>query len=192
MSTIRCFLAVEIDDAARESITGLIRKMSVNAPDVRWAVPENLHLTLKFFGDVEETDTWEIFKAIQAALGDMPSFRMRFATVGAFPADDRPRAVWIGIEEGRQMLCNLQACIDQRMLDLGYPSESRRYQPHLTIGRARDKISQLGLVTAIKQQKHFQGGWIEVDRLTLFRSELGRGKNAAPVYTKLGSNDFLG
>ena len=190
MPKIRCFLAIELDSGIHSVIASLVDSMAPMAPGVKWVVPENLHLTLKFFADIDETSTWEIFKAVRSSIGDLPPFQIRLEGVGAFPADDRPRTVWLGVTEGQEQMCDVHARIDQKLADIGYPFESRRFVPHLTIGRARDKASQHGLVTAIREHREFEVGTSEVERIILFRSELGKGKNGGPVYSKLGQSEF--
>ena len=96
----------------------------------------------------------------------------------------------MGVTDGNQEICEAHARIDQQLADLGYAIENRRFQPHLTIGRVRDKASQLSLVDVIQQHKEFVGGTSEVDKIVLFRSELGRGKNGGPIYSKLGQSEF--
>ena len=95
MPKIRCFLAIELDSGIHSVIASLVDSMAPMAPGVKWVVPENLHLTLKFFADIDETSTWEIFKAVRSSIGDLPPFQIRLEGVGAFPADDRPRTVWL-------------------------------------------------------------------------------------------------
>ena len=190
MPKIRCFLAIELDQSIGSTIAALVDQMATTTPGVKWVVPENLHLTLKFLGDIDENSSWEIFKAVQSSIGDMPPFQLTVQSIGAFPADDRPRTIWMGVTDGNQEICEAHARIDQQLADLGYAIENRRFQPHLTIGRVRDKASQLSLVDVIQQHKEFVGGTSEVDKIVLFRSELGRGKNGGPIYSKLGQSEF--
>jgi 2'-5' RNA ligase len=96
-----------------------------------------LHLTLKFLGDVEETELPEVVAAVARASTGTPPFGFETRSLGAFPSPARPRVLWVGIEPVDELMA-LQQAIDGELTKLGFPREKRRFHPHITLGRIRD------------------------------------------------------
>jgi 2'-5' RNA ligase len=185
MRKIRCFLAVEIESVVTTAANELIRQMAPVGPGVRWVEPENMHLTFHFFGEVGETATYEICKAVRGVTRQFDPFGVTFAGTGAFPDDARPRILWTGVTEGREPLCELQGEIDAALRSIGYPTESRQYKPHLTLGRVREKIDQPALTASIQEWKQHELGQSYVEEVILFSSEL---RKSGPIYTRIGTS----
>ena len=106
---------------------------------VRWSRPENVHLTLKFLGNVQE----EALNGLRAALGEVCAGHAPFDAVlegvGAFPSERRARILWAGVNVGSARLRSLAADIDTALVPLGFEREKRTYVPHLTLGRVRGR-----------------------------------------------------
>jgi RNA 2',3'-cyclic 3'-phosphodiesterase len=130
---MRLFIALDIDDAIRNRISGFIDGVSAFAPDARWVKPESLHVTLKFIGEQPES----LVEAIQQALSGIQasSAEIHFGGYGFFPTAKSARVFWIAMEAGPQ-LANLAAAIDDAMATLEIPKENRAFSPHLTLARA--------------------------------------------------------
>src|SRR5258707_7568727 len=129
---------MEIPSAVRENLAALIKELraadaSSSKNRARWVRPENLHVTLKFIGNVDA----DKLDAIRAALADVRSgsaVELRFRGLGFFPNEKRPRVLWDGMEASPN-LATLAADIDARLEKLGIPRETREFSPHLTLAR---------------------------------------------------------
>src|SRR5690606_18686353 len=116
----------------------LVEQMSHTRANVRWVDEPSMHFTLKFLGDVETNSTADICRAVARAVEGMPTFEVRVQGAGAFPAPDRPRTVWIGVDPaGIEPFVALHDAVEQSLADLGFREEHRRYRPHMTLGRVR-------------------------------------------------------
>ncbi len=184
MKKIRAFLAVEMDDSVCSATGELIEQLAATGAAVNWVPTDHLHLTLKFFGDIEEVQSYEISKAVTRVTKRYRSFPINLAGVGAFPSNERPRTLWVGVTAGQEVLCDFQSALEKSLAELGYPSERRKFQPHLTIGRVRDKAGQSELATALRELQDTELGVSAIRSAILFRSELRR---SGPVYSKLAT-----
>ena len=144
-----------------------------------------MHLTFHFFGEIGETETYEICKVVRGVTQNYEPFAVTFSGTGAFPDDQRPRILWTGISEGLETLCNLQGEITAALRGLGYQTESRQYKPHLTLGRVREKIDQPALTSAIQEWKEHELGQSFIEEVILFSSEM---QKSGPVYTRIGTS----
>ncbi len=145
------------------------------AARVRWAVSENLHLTIRFLGATAGDRVPDVAAAAEAAARAAAPFRARLAGAGAFPARDRPRVVWLGIVEGASELAALAGALSDEMASRGWEPDERPFQAHLTLGRA-DGVPGAGRAVAALADAaaSLDAAWT-VDRLVVYRSELGRG-----------------
>lgn len=184
MSRVRMFLAVEIPAALQHKAVGVIRSLSAQTDPVKWIEPQKLHVTVKFLGDVEDAEIYQVCQLASEAVADLPVFRVACRGVGAFPSCDRPRTVWIGVEDPHNQFQQLHQRVEQAMASLRFPREVRRFCPHLTLGRVRQgKRVGVGLTERITQQATVELGEFDVEELVVFSSEL---TPAGPVYTALG------
>lgn len=134
---MRAFVAVFPPPEIREALLAAARELRVIGP-VRWVRPENVHLTLKFLGDVSSQDLLDrVPEALEAVCGRHEPFDAESAAFGAFPSERRARILWAGIDEGSDRLRALAEDVEACMEPLGFEREARVYTPHLTLGRAR-------------------------------------------------------
>ncbi len=129
---MRIFIALDIDDAIRQSIARFLEGVRGFAPDARWVRPASLHMTLKFIGEKPEPMVEEIKRALSAINAQAPE--ITFREYGFFPTPKSPRVFWVGIEAGPQ-LAALAAAVDDTMAALGVPKEEHAFSPHLTLAR---------------------------------------------------------
>jgi 2'-5' RNA ligase len=145
-----------------------------------------MHLTLKFLGDIPDTETPDVCRAVERVAADFEPFEIICRGAGAFPNLRDPRTLWIGIEDGAEELKRLQAEIDTALkTDLGYAKEQRGFHPHLTIGRVkrelpggRGELSQL-----LEKHAHFDADLAILDEVVTFASFLSR---KGPTHDALG------
>ena len=181
--TVRTFLAVDISDAVRRRTTELIGQLDAAGADVKWVESHNRHLTLKFLDEVPLREIPRISEALERAVVDHKAFEIEVHGAGAFPHPGRPRTVWVGVQYGREQLADLAGAIDKALAKLGYRKESRRFEPHLTIGRVRGSGPTVGeLGRLLKQHAEFDAGRCRIDEVIVFSSQL---TSEGPVYESL-------
>jgi len=183
---IRSFIAIELPDEVKRALAQLSRELGkAKYPFVKWVDMENIHLTLKFLGNIPPGQVAKIAEAVkQAAQGKSP-FQLEISKLGAFPSVNQPRVIWIGVGGETERLLELQQDIDSRLVPLGFPPEEQPFVPHLTIARVRENASTddkkaLGRLLASRgfdSQSH-----IAVDSIKLMRSQL---TPEGPVYSLL-------
>lgn len=184
MSKTRAFIAVPATDEVYAQAQAAISMLRPSTDNVRWVVPENMHWTLQFLGEVDDTDIYEIYREVKRAAAKVEPFAMSARSLGAFPSLEKPRAVWLGAGEGSEALCQLQDGVEARMAELGFRPERQTYTPHLTIGRVRQgSHGGEALSEQLAKQSDFDGGRMEVDEVIVYGSELSR---EGPTYHVLG------
>ncbi len=164
---IRLFVAVELPEDVR---TGLAR-LCAGVPDATWVKPENIHLTLRFIGEVDEGG----FRDIDAALGQVlaPGFDVSLGGVGCFPKRGPPKVVWAGVAKNAA-LAHLYDKVESALVRTGLEPEGRKFAPHVTL--ARLKRARMGRVREfVSQNMSFEAGPFPVRSFTLFSSFLARG-----------------
>jgi RNA 2',3'-cyclic 3'-phosphodiesterase len=135
---VRIFVAVFPPPEIRRALLGAARELPV-AGEVRWARPENVHLTLKFLGDVPGDDVDRVAEALEPVRLRHEPFEAELSAFGAFPSARRARILWAGIGGGSEFLRDLARDVEASLEPLGFEREDRAYMPHLTLGRARSR-----------------------------------------------------
>jgi len=137
MESLRTFIAVEPDEAAREWLLVCLEALTARRGDIRWVRPEHLHLTLKFLGDIPRERVEDVDRLCgEIAAGSAP-FEVEFGPTGGFGPPRRPRTLWIGYGAGAglEALRKLQGSIESALAPLGIAKENRPWSAHLTLGR---------------------------------------------------------
>jgi 2'-5' RNA ligase len=186
---IRSFIAVELPKPLRDRIMDLQDRLAGAVEHVKWVEAENIHLTLKFLGEVDEGDIYQVCKAAQRAVAAQPAFAMTVAGCGAFPNATRPRVVWCGVREGAQELIALHSNLEKALRPLGCPREDRPFTPHITIGRFRRTAANPELEKAIERLGSWAGGAFEVRELLIMASQLS---GDGPIYSVMGRGRLTG
>ena len=180
---IRSFLAIELPGPILTKIGEVQGGLRSSRADVRWTNPETIHLTLKFFGNIEESRIDPIFKSIEEPIRNTPPFSLKVQGVGAFPHLKNPRVIWIGLVDEREALTLLQKQIETYLEKIGFQPEDRPFRPHLTLGRMKSTRGKEELAGRMERYREEEFGDVEVERVILFKSEL---KPSGPIYTPLG------
>jgi 2'-5' RNA ligase len=186
LATIRSFLALEVSSAVAAAAERLIRVLaSGNGPPVRWVERQDMHITLKFFGDIAPELTSDICRRVQQVLDGLSPFEIKVVGVGAFPRSDRPRTIWAGVSAGSDRLIELADRIESVLEPLGLPRERRRFHPHLTLGRVKGSSPLAPLAARIEAiDVAHELGVTSVRELLLLSSEL---KPSGPVYGRMAT-----
>jgi len=172
MSSVRAFLAIPLTRQLQESIRSLQTSLQPRIQGVRWTRPENMHLTLNFFGDTTQESLEKIKVSVLSVKGCQRPFPLEVKGLGAFPSQHRPRVIWLDLEPKEQLRQLHGNCL-RALHAVGVATETRPYSPHLTIGRLRQQQPDLtDLCNSVAQNLI---GQLRVDRLVLFESRLRPG-----------------
>jgi 2'-5' RNA ligase len=187
---IRTFIAADIDRAIRERTVDLQDTLAGSGVPVRWVVPENLHVTLLFLGEVDERELISVCRTVETVCQAHVPFAMRIESTGAFPNNRRPKILWAGVGDGTAELTAIHDDLEPPLMELGcYRREDRPYTPHLTLGRVTGEEAADPLATALAKHSKWRGGVVTVREILVMSSELGRD---GPVYSLMSRAKLLG
>ena len=188
MNQIRTFIALDFPLSILDSIEQQTHRLrqTLGEEVVRWVPTHNLHLTLKFLGNVPVSHLEFIKQMLAQVAESTPQFDMQIGGIGSFPNSNRPRVLWVGIH-APATLATLQKAIEDGTSRLGYEKDERSFSPHLTLGRVRQGIDAKEpqkISNAISSIQLGKIGTARVDSVHLYQSDLN---SAGSVYTKLFS-----
>jgi 2'-5' RNA ligase len=193
MGSLRTFIAAEIplsiQTSIKQQVDGLRNR--VGNSSVRWVPVQNMHLTLKFLGNISQTDVGILTGILRSEVESRPAFDITVGGLGSFPNSKRAHVLFIEIQ-APTALVTLQREIESACVRASYKSESRPFSPHLTIGRVRRGIpssERTKIHKTLDETKIDSLGTARVDSIHLFKSEL---KSSGAVYTKLFSAPLRG
>ena len=185
-AVIRAFIAIDLSAEVKHKLEEISRQLKNKLPgqSVRWVAVKNIHLTIKFLGDVSTGNLPVLQRVLQAEVARHPAFEFVVSELGAFPSIRRPRVIWVGVQAPPQ-LQTLQHRVENEMARLGYPPEERGFSPHLTLGSvARNATPEENHRISEVLQTEQAGllGSTFVREVHLYRSDLQPG---GPIYTRL-------
>lgn len=175
---MRLFIALELSEEIRQKCRALLGDLASLNSRVKWVSPPNLHLTLKFLGQVSETEIPPLLRVLHQVAEDFPVFELNFSGLGAFPRLERPQVFWMK-GEGEPELSRLQKAIETPLEALGFPREERAFSPHLTLGRVKEEKGLREVIQKFKERSNYSAGKFTVRDFALFESQL---QPAGPVY----------
>lgn len=176
-------MAVLLPDAVRANLATEIERLRRSVRDVSWVAAENLHLTLKFLGEVEPGRLDGVATALAGVVTAAPAFPLALRGLGAFPSPTRPRVIWAGVTDAVEVV-QLAARVEEALAQLGLPREGRPFSAHVTLGRVREPRRDPVLAAGLAEGAGREFGAFRVDQVALMRSDLSpRGAR----YTALGS-----
>lgn len=179
---MRCFIAIPLTTDTHQELSQIQSQLKETEADVGWVKTDNIHLTLKFLGEIEEQKIKTISKELKELTNKYTSFETCMGKLGTFPSISNPKVIWIGINKNEDKITNLQKGIEDVITPLGFEKETRPFHPHLTLGRVRGKKNIQKLVDKLKSLPLPQFKPIMVDRIILFQSIL---KPTGAEYTAL-------
>ncbi|TWU43786.1 2',5' RNA ligase family [Novipirellula aureliae] len=174
MHTIRSFIAIPLSPQVLHNATRLVAKVSEPNDGIRWVPTDNLHLTLKFLGEVDNTEVPEVCNTIREVVDGYSPFELEFAGIGALPSIDRPRVICVYGQDPTGSLCEIVAKLEKRLADQGFKPEPRDYRPHLTLGRTKggSRRASEEVIEKVKAYQDMKFGQMEVDAVELIASFL--------------------
>jgi len=188
MAKTRTFIAVEAVDEVYSRAQDAIDELRAVASHVKWVAADNLHWTLQFLGDLNDEEIAEVCLRVSRICAEVEPFTVEALGVGAFPSIERPRVLWIGARDGNDAFRQLQSAIDDSLAKLGFRSEQRQFVPHLTLGRVCPG-NNAALTQKLAELTEFSAGWMSVDEVIVFASELNR---QGPKYMPLAHCPLAG
>ena len=180
---LRAFAAVEVPAGLLKALARLQAELGTRGVRARWTRPQNLHLTLKFLGDIPTARVEDVMQALQSAAALHAAFSLTAAGIGAFPDARRPRVIWAGLAGATDALAQLQREIDDRLDAIGFPREVRGFHGHLTLGRVQAGAGAGGVAAALSACSSACFGSFEVREVVLFQSDL---QPRGAVYAAVG------
>ena len=184
MPKFRGFIAIDIDSFPKlVQFENEIRNLGAN---VKLVEPENIHITLKFLGDTNEEYADRIDEIMKDAVKDINPFEIKLKGAGVFPNQNYIKVMWIGIENGEQ-IGKIVSKIDEKISELGFEKERRRFSAHLTIARVKSAKNKEKLLELIEKYRDIEFGSLKVDTIKLKKSEL---TPKGPIYTMLKEAKF--
>ena len=175
----RLFVAVPVPaDVGREvgRVIGEARAaLGEDGRRIRWVQLEGLHVTVRFLGPTATDRVPEVAAALDRAAAGVPAFEVRLSGAGAFPAADRPRALWLGIRHGAEALGGLAAALETELLAAGWGVEPRPFRPHLTIARTDGVRAGPAAAAALERAAAGLDVGFAAGEVVLYRSHLGSG-----------------
>ena len=185
MEKIRAFIAIPVTDEVRAVVDEMESRLRDVGANVKWVAPVNVHVTLKFLGNIPVSDVEKLTQALHEALNDISSFEVAIAGLGTFPGGRaKPRVVWLGMGTGGERLANVADKVEDACSRLGFEREKRPFAAHLTIGRVRRGSGRLPELADRAAKLQFNPLQLKVDTVSLVRSRL---TPEGPTYTVLES-----
>lgn len=172
MEKIRAFVAIELSEGVKKELAALQRELKAAGSDVKWVKTDNVHLTLKFLGNIDEDQLEEVKAALDKVGSNNKAFTINLFKVGCFPKLGFPRVVWLGIDKGCGETEAIADELEGELAKAGFEKEKRSFSAHLTLGRVRSPKGRNKLVEKIKALDFKPSAETEVTKLTLFKSTL--------------------
>jgi len=184
---MRVFIAIDIDEQIRKALGSLQNelrsKADIKKNDVKWVNPDNMHLTLKFLGEIKDVQAVEVCNITKEVASRHESFELDVETVGYFGGRSA-RVLWVGVGQNCENLLQLQSDLEEQLASAGWPKETRKFSGHLTLCRVRNSKAGVKLAQMTEGYKDFKLGTISADLVSVYQSQL---TPKGPVYTVLGN-----
>jgi len=178
---IRSFLAIRLPEPIHKELKSIQERLKETDTKVKWVTPHNIHLTLKFLGNIESRDVERIDGMVSKIVAKESHLILRAEGVGAFPHIRSPRVIWVGISGEVDRLRDIHRRMEGELETIGFRPEERTFSPHLTIGRVKTKVHKT-LLDRLVALKDYLSQPFKVGEIILFKSDL---YPHGPIYTPL-------
>lgn len=180
MSQVRAFLAIDLDDDLKPKINKIIKEFKKTDTKIKYVELNNLHLTLKFFGDIDTNGLELLQDTIKNVVSEFKPFKINIKSCGAFPNNNHIKVIWLGIEDDA-ILKELHDKLDKEFTRLGFDKD-KKFSTHLTIGRMKSAKNKSEIKTIIEEFEDYTIGEMEVNEIKLKKSTL---TPKGPIYDDL-------
>ncbi|MGL4424265.1 MAG: RNA 2',3'-cyclic phosphodiesterase [Gemmataceae bacterium] len=174
MARTRTFLGIDIGPTTRSAITRAQSHLARTGAQVKWARPTNLHITLAFLGDIDDTDLAAVCRLAQQVARRTEPFRLSFQGLSAFPNTRRPKTIWVGLADGLEPLQEFCSILAEPLAAMGFRQDDRPFTPHITLGRVSDEASADLLAELLPDYAETPFGQVDLEELLVYNS-LSRG-----------------
>jgi len=183
VSKLRAFVALDFDSEVKEAMGACIASLSqrLEFVRVRWVASSNLHLTLRFLGDIDAVSIPFLIECVAAEVSEVEAFRGRLVSPALFPSKRRPRVIAVGLEPSASFRC-LAAAVEHGVVTAGFPKEPRPFRAHVTLGRLPQGRVELPELEALEVGDGLDAVEVRAREVVLFRSDL---RSTGPVYTQI-------
>ena len=172
---MRAFIGIGLPPECRRAIAEAVTPLRAKRGQVSWTPERNLHVTLKFLGEISPVRIEEIASQLFAAAGGISPFRIAVEEAGGFPTLRAPRVLWVGIREPLELVGKLHENIENTLSSAGFPREEKRFHPHVTVGRVRDRLPPDWGEQFAKALSGKSFGAVDVRSFQLYESRLSPG-----------------
>lgn len=171
IAAMRAFIAIEIPAEVRDVLAACCAELAKLPATASWTKPGNIHLTLKFLGEIPEESQSSIHQAMQRAATGIGSFGLKLQGLGAFPNLRRPRVLWAGLGGEVEAAKDLQSRLEEECSKIGLPRDDKKFSPHLTLARLKEVHDPRRWTQGVEAYRIAEKSF-QVAALKLFRSEL--------------------
>ena len=180
----RCFLAIDVEPSLIDKIVEVQKEFKQTNNNVKYVEKENLHFTVKFFGNISNNKINEIKDKVKNTLSKIifeeSESKLAIEGIGTFPNKNYMKVLWIGTEENK-FLINLQKELDLEFEKLGFKKE-KNFKTHLTIGRIRNLKNKKEFKAKIEELENITIGKMNISKISLKKSEL---TPKGPIYSDI-------
>ena len=180
--TIRCFLAFPISSGLKEKLGLILNDLQHTCADVKWVKLENIHLTLKFLGSLEERDLENISSLLEERCRSFDPITSHLSEIGAFPDLHHPKIVWVALDDPTKHIHEIVNVIEADLAKWGLAKEENIFKSHITLGRVRSPTNLKELIQAMLQITFEEKIKHTFDRIILYKSTL---MPQGPIYEVL-------
>ncbi len=184
---MRVFLALDLSEEQRKGLGNLQKKLKKDFNGVKWVEGANMHVTLKFLGEIEENEVDAICSILENNVKSYLPFLLSLKGMGFFPKISKPRIIWVGVEEGKNYVTNIWKDIEMSLHEKGYPLADKNFTPHVTLGRIRRVEKKVPTTKWLNEYHDFSLPPTEINYLTVYNSTL---QPQGAVYTPLNKIYF--
>ena len=185
--TIRTFIAVDLNPRIKKTIKHIQNYLDRANCDVKWVKPENIHLTLKFLGDINIKEIDALTQLLSNLLQNIKPIETEFTLLNAFPDISQPHIIWAGLKDDSQKIAHLVKFLEKSLGRIGFKEEQKPFRPHITIGRIRTQNNISNLSHALSDYTVPDTQTQTIKHITLYKSTL---TSHAPIYDKLATFDL--
>lgn len=188
---MRCFISVELPEEIRRRLNGTVKKLKEAEAEVKWVGPDNLHLTLKFLGWVEDRDLEKLVSICEKEASKFAGFELGFEGLGTFPEGKTPRVIWAGAQKGQAEMKEIAEALEKALSQAGFRSEEREFKSHATLGRVKGKKGVDRLKLKIKELGDPEFGECRIEHIHIMKSTLTPKGPIYETYKKIKLKDFV-
>ena len=187
MNSIRSFIAIPLSSEIAQAAAKMVNRLKESGDGIKWVPTDNLHLTLKFLGEVHNTEVPQVCEVVQKICRSIEPFELHFQGAGGLPALDRARVIHAGVVDESELLTSMVSQLELQLAKLGFKPEVRDYRPHLTLGRAKARRANQEVIDRLQSEQSTVLGSMIVEEVQVIASFLDK---HGPTYQIMDTIDL--